>query len=145
MIDLRAEMEAAAEHLTGDVILLRFRQPPTRGAQGECYKVEDGLVCIDIFPALGIAKTYELFLHETAHAKLHVKHVIETPDHLTYSGAIAETIPPAAIQSILKEREAQAEAQAARWDVWAEKFVEGETITEARTVGKIAALRYYKE
>lgn len=149
MIDLRAEMEATAERLTGKVILLQFREPPTRGASGECYKTDSGLIYIDLSPALGLEETYRVFLHETAHAKLHAATVKPTPEHLTYSGAIEWQTYPAQVQAVADRSEAEADTLAASWASWADrmtsKALQSNDSIMAHVIAKLTALQFYKE
>lgn len=148
MTDIRAKMEATAEHLTGKVILVQFREPPTRNATGECYKTDDGLICIDIMPALGMLESYRILLHEAAHAKLHVRHVNPTPDHLTKSGAIEWTTDSAYIQTIAEKREQEADALATTWAGWAERIarsLQNERDETIQVIGYLTALGFYNE
>jgi hypothetical protein len=144
---LRKVFEETAEHLTGKTILFQFRNPPTQGALGECYRTADFLTCIDLAPGLGIEKTYKIFLHETAHALLHVADMKPTEDHMTAPGSIQIAEYSNFVQSIANKSELEANELAGRWMRWAEQMTKNvfknEHSTEARIIGYLTALSYY--
>ena len=54
-------MQDAAKALAGPLVVVRFRDPPTKGAFGECYRLENGVLVVDISPGLassGLMKSF---------------------------------------------------------------------------------------
>lgn len=119
MIDRLNELtQAAANHLAGQPVIIRWRYPAAEAAAGQCYKTASGQVVIDIAPFDSAEKKYGIFLHELAHARL---------GHAVYTGAV--TKPPASIprsdpqRAAWREdpREKAANELAAKWVKYGEK------------------------
>ena len=144
-MDMRALFEKTAEKLTGKVIYVRFRYPPSRGSMGECYRTADHLTHINIVPGLGIEKAYKILLHETAHALLHVHDVAVTDTEETASGSYVRVTEYPVYHA--DNREVEARALTERWMQWADEktknVLKNENSDYMRVVGKLTALQYY--
>lgn len=85
--DILTSFQELAERLSGQSLVVRFRDPPIKGAFGECYRLDNGVLVVDVKvgPILGM---FDTLLHETAHAKLHHDIAPVTSNENVKSGAI---------------------------------------------------------
>lgn len=109
---LRQAYETTADLLTGKKTDFQFREPLARGAAGECYEREDGIIQIHILPRLGVQTAYKVALHEIAHVKLHPFTTLKTSQ---YKAAAQVDAAASNAQPITKVIEFQAQSLADGW------------------------------
>lgn len=118
MTDIDALIQRAANHLAGEPVIIRWRDPAAEGALGQAHKTATGAAVVDIANLTSVETTFRVLLHELAHIRL---------GHAVYTGAV--TKPPASIPRNeprraawrVDTRETAANELAARWLAYAEK------------------------
>lgn len=150
-MDWRERFDKVAQHLSRRACLVRFREPPTKGAAGECYRAEDfpSVAFIDISPGLCVVERFKVLLHEVAHARLHLETIETTSAQKEHSGSIELSSHFWNVQHAEDSREHQAQALADRWNEYAETKVFKAVGTcedeELLVALKLVALEFYKE
>ena len=114
-------------HLTGGRQMgVRLRRSIYPGdIWGTAYNLPGGRAVIDVDPDRSLAIIYETFLHEVAHIKHHYREVEDNPYFAMEPGTY-KVAPPSRntdfsteARSAALRNEAEADAQAARWDDFA--------------------------
>jgi len=106
-------LTAVARRLTGKQIKIRDREPATKGLLGEIHRDLEGVLIVDISPAItSDEKRLRVFLHELAHAKHH--------NYLRsdYYKAAPNSQPRPQLTASDWRQEDTAEKQAAEWLEW---------------------------
>jgi len=142
MSDELALWQTTAEHLAGRSVLLRLQQPVDAWAWGETYLNHGGQVVIDLRPGLPPAENFRMFLHEVAHARLHMWTISPSID--SYLPAGSDNTPPAGGWDYYRRdpREQEADALAGIWAKWAEPFAKA--YPDRENLAKILALQYWQ-
>jgi len=70
-------MQAVANHLTGQKVIVRLQRPVTTNSLGTVQIRADGVPVLDIDPNLG-QWTLSTLLHEIAHIKLHAAQMVRS-------------------------------------------------------------------
>ena len=140
--NMRETFQKTAEHLTGRVVILRFCEPLARGANGECYKSDDGITRINISPGLSIQAAYNIALHEIAHARLnHAAAPMTASQYQLTATADARKVNR---QPANKAQHSEADALADQWIEWAhaqvKHLIRWNTTEADRAVMNMAAL-----
>lgn len=137
-----SDFQAAAEKLGNPGVVVRLRKPPIRYARGEFYKLENGVLVMDIDPDLDLDQALKTFLHEVAHSKYHVGVISVTTKAETVSGSLNDYD-----YAPLEVEESQAEAQAREWLEWvnveAEKHLKPTDPEGKKLKIKLALLHFY--
>ena len=110
----RALYGVTAPRLAGREVVLEWRKPYVKEFLGLCAKGPKGAAVIQIAPDLDEPRTFEVFLHECAHARVHFD---QLPDHANHEK------PPASYKLIDRQefneetqpRENEAEKLVAHW------------------------------
>ena len=114
-------------HLTAKRLGVRLRESIYGGsnAWGTAYNLPGNRAVIDVDPGLPLAQTYETFLHEVAHIKLHYR-VVDDNEYFAMEPGSYKVAPPSSNPNFSDEaraavlrNEAEADNQAAKWDLWA--------------------------
>jgi hypothetical protein len=75
-VDIRALFAETLKALTGQDVILRFEESPSKGAYGSLIKDPAGHLVVFISEAAPLETQYELLLHEAAHIVLgHAAHI----------------------------------------------------------------------
>ena len=146
-----AMFETTATYLIGAPTRVRFQNPPMKGARGECYKLESGLICIDLAPHLSGELLFGVALHEIAHGVLHVRNAEPTPEHKTKSGVIPRNSDYGIFTDYMHKVSARQESDAwnlaNRWNYWAHEIaapvLKGRNEFSLCLLAYLTALKYY--
>jgi hypothetical protein len=90
MIDLENLYKQAAEALTGQKVIVRFRQPEVKSYLGMTQNAGNFYI-IDIAPGIGAKRQFEIFCHEIGH--ISGDHVAVSNDW-NYSDPVRCAAPP---------------------------------------------------
>jgi len=123
---LAQALTLVGRHLTGRKMGVRLRRSIYPGdIWGTAYNLPGNRAVIDVDPDRSLAIIFETFLHETAHIKLHYFDVEDNPYFAMEPGTY-KVAPPSRntdfsteARSAALRNEAEADAQAARWDDFA--------------------------
>ena len=143
---MRREFEKTAETLSGKDVLLRFRAPIESSARGTIFRSKSGYLVMDISPTLTWDGKFQNLLHESAHAKYHLKGAAKF-DLLDFPSGSFERSAEDWQKYEVDPEEEEARNQAAEWlDLVDELVPQADWLSDKQIVlAKCVALRLYYE